>query len=621
MQRSVHKLTDKLVLLAGVFAPIVIMLSSLRYFEFGLHPTFVFEILNGLFLVSLCLCKKKLSFHFKAYSLVFAGLFTTCYSIIFYGFVDLGIIYSIVVIVFVATVFSVRKAIITAVFVLIIVSVLAILHVTDVLEFVALDSAEYAGSFIAWLLAIGNITLSGMIVLSIIVMYKRLTSYYTLKLIRHSKRLSSQAEELKNAARSDYLTGLRNRTAFIDDFQEEIETLPNDLSLAMMCIDINNFAQINERFGYQIGDQIIIRYAERLEALIKNENLPIKNIYRVEGDEFVLLTTPLSSIENKLNDLYEMVKTTTLHAINTSHSDIQISVKACAATYPQHASSVDELIISARLALNHSRKKGSQFCTYEKFMFENMNRRLGIEKKIQKAIIENQFSIAFQKVYNIKSKNVVGKEALIRWHDSELGDIQPSDFISIAEQSGQIKEIDFWVIEKVFRQISKEDGSYREGFYFAINVSVSSLSSKAFIDKVQALQQEYQINPEQVVFEITEYVIINRYDDISKTLTGLKEQGYKISLDDFGTGYSSLSYLANLSVDYLKLDRSFIQSITQAKNKSLMLGIISMVDILGISMIVEGVETTQQLAWLEEIDYDFSLQGFYFHKPELIAQS
>ncbi len=617
LQKSVHKLTDRLVLLAGIFFPVIILISSLRYFEFGLHPTFIFEIVNGCFLVTLCIFKRRLSFNFKAYALVVAGLYTVCYSIIFYGFVDLGIIYAIVVIVFVATVFSVRQAIVTAVVVLLLIIFLAILHVADILSFVPIDSAEYAGSYIAWLLAISNISLSSMIVLSIIIMYKRLMSLYALKLIRHSRCLTAQTNKLEVIASSDYLTGLRNRRAFVEDFNEFALDLPPGSNIAMVCVDINGFGKINERYGYQAGDKIISQYAKKLLKLSKDSSLPIKHIYRVEGDEFVILTTPLESIENELKLLYSKIKEVSSGRLDIEHRKIRISVKVCAVVYPEHVETVDELIISAKLALNYSRKDKTKLCIYDNSMFENIKRRLTIEKKIQIALAENKFTLVAQNILNIKTKEIVGSEVLIRWHDDTLGDVQPDDFITVAEESGQIKAIDRWVVEEVFKTMSRSNNDNMR--YYAINVSVLTLSSSDFIDNIKQFQLQYGVSPQRIVFEITEYIIINQYQEISANLDELKQLGYKISLDDFGTGYSSLSNLANLSVDYLKFDKSFIQSISSPKNKSLMLGTISLVDILGINMIIEGVETAEQLNWLEEIGYDLNLQGFYFHKPEPIT--
>ncbi|MCR5764749.1 MAG: GGDEF domain-containing phosphodiesterase, partial [Treponema sp.] len=285
--------------------------------------------------------------------------------------------------------------------------------------------------------------------------------------------------------------------------------------------------------------------------------------------------------------------------------------------FPIHTSKKEELIRFADMALSIAKKNGkNNFAYFEPFMQQNFIRHLTLESKMASALIESSFKQVYQPQFDIHTGKLRGFEALIRWQDKDLGDIPPSIFIPLAEESGLIISIGNWVLNTAFKTIKRWQTRFNFHGIMSVNVSPVQLSQDTFIFELNNLIQKYGIDPNLLEIEITEGVMINNMNETIDKLQALKDMGIKVSLDDFGTGYSSLNYLQMLPLNTLKIDKSFISNITSEDGvqANITTSIISMVKKMGLETIAEGVEQPEQLELLNKFDCD-NVQGYLRGKP------
>lgn len=436
-------------------------------------------------------------------------------------------------------------------------------------------------------------------------------------LFRNITEQQQNEEKLQYLANHDELTGLANRTHFKVMLRNTIaRAVRMNRSLATLIVDTDHFAVINEKLGEEIGDHLLKAVAERLTASIREGDL----VARFQGDQFVVMLEDLDKAENsaiaadKINHIMAEPFTINSHTINTSVS-IGIAVMS------SELQDAEKLISAAISALGVAKDQGRH--TY-RFYQADMQRKADEKKRIQillrTAAEDGEFKMMYQPIISLKDGCIHSSEALIRWTPANTDPIRPDIFIPIAEESGQIIGIGSWVLQTVFQQVS--DWNQRLGGYpsIAINVSTKQLRDHEFREEFESVSETYSIPVGVVEMELTETGVMEDQETSLRELTLLRDLGVKISIDDFGTGYASIDYLRRLPLDLLKIDQSFTQGIgVSEKDEEIVLVMIRMAHAMGLKVICEGVETKQQLEFLQQHECDL-VQGYYFSEPKSVDE-
>jgi predicted signal transduction protein with EAL and GGDEF domain len=297
-----------------------------------------------------------------------------------------------------------------------------------------------------------------------------------------------------------------------------------------------------------------------------------------------------------------------------SHS-VAVGASIGIATYPEDGEDSETLLRNCDTAMYHAKEQGRNgYQFYSESMNAAVFKRLMLENKLRRAIEEEQLTLHFQPKISLASRRVAGFEALVRWHDAELGNVSPADFIPIAEEAGLIGGIGNWVLRAAVRQLEEWQQSELRGLPVAVNLSGRELS-ESIVERIEGVLREEGVDAELLGLEITETAVIRGDASAIRALEQLRSMGVRIALDDFGTGYSSLSYLRNLPIDVVKIDRSFVRFVETEPDDAALLGsIVSMAKVLNLEVVVEGVESEGQLALLSEIGCD-EVQGFFLAAP------
>lgn len=426
------------------------------------------------------------------------------------------------------------------------------------------------------------------------------------KLMNHVK---SQEEELTNIAYKDQLTKLYNRYHLIEFLEDEILEHPN-IPITLIHIDLKNFKWINELYNHQVGDECIKHFASALENLLVEASL----ICRLSGDEFVILYTKDLSIES-INEHFNPIKKYIKDGFFVNNQIIQLDFKGGIAKYPYHAKTAYELIQYSDIALKESKKHLNQiFSTYNDLMKLEIEENSKTINKVISAHEKNNYDLFFQPLIDLTGDEVIGFEVLLRLQDLNNKYIPPYQFIPILEENGLIIDLGYWIIEYALENLEKLNKKFNKELIVSINISPLQLKSPYFIDTVERIINKSSIKPQYVELEITESVFIDSYENTYETLSKLRKIGFNISLDDFGTGFSSLSYLTNLPLDTLKIDRSFMNNISDEKNMALFKSIVTIGHNLNLKIIAEGIEHKEHLNFAKDFKCNIG-QGYYWSKP------
>ena len=412
-------------------------------------------------------------------------------------------------------------------------------------------------------------------------------------------------QKLKSSAITDIQTGFLNRTGFNESFNIALETARyNKKYAALLILDIDNLQSINDSRGYNEGDALILGVSEVLKQF---ENHGVQ-IFRYGDDEFALIINNFDtedSLANFIDCIYE------------SFQIKQISVSAGISFFPSNSELSEELIRFADMALQYAKKNGKNNFTYfEPDMQRLFIQKLTLQSKMTTALLENSFSQYYQPQFDIDTGKLRGFEALIRWTDAELGNIPPSIFIPIAEETGLIIPIGRWILRTAVKTLKTWQEKYHFDGVMSVNISPIQLLQDNFIEELDEIVKNEKIDPTLLEIEITEGVFIHKMEETVEKLKAIRERGIRVSLDDFGTGYSSLSYLQSLPLNTLKIDKSFINDITSADGvqANITSSIIKMVGKMGLETIAEGVEYPEQLDLLTHFKCNI-VQGFLRGKP------
>jgi diguanylate cyclase (GGDEF)-like protein/PAS domain S-box-containing protein len=426
----------------------------------------------------------------------------------------------------------------------------------------------------------------------------------------------AMAEEMSHLAQHDILTDLPNRLLLKDRISQAIAAARrNNTKIAVLFLDLDGFKDVNDSLGHAVGDTVLQSVAKCLVTCVRSSD----TVSRQGGDEFVVL---LSEIKHPADAGITARKILT--AVTASHTfgqhDLQLTASIGLSTYPEDGQDAEILLKNADTAMYQGKKKGHN--TYQ-FFSQDINARTverqAIEGDLRGALKRQEFVLHYQPKINLQTGEITGAEALIRWMHPDRGLLPPSQFIPIAEESGLILSIGQWVLGEACRQAKEWIDAGLPATPVAVNVSSVEFRSEAFLDSLRAVLKDSGLNPCYLELELTESVLMQHAEASGSALSGLKSIGVRLAVDDFGTGYSSLSYLKRFPIDSLKIDQSFVNDIiTDADDATIVTAVISMAKSLRQRVIAEGVETEEQVTFLQAHACD-EAQGYYFSKP-VIAQ-
>ncbi|MDB5598144.1 MAG: hypothetical protein JWN71_188 [Xanthobacteraceae bacterium] len=420
-----------------------------------------------------------------------------------------------------------------------------------------------------------------------------------------------QAEaKLIYMARHDTLTGLPNRVLFRESIDQILSLGRSRKQLAVLCLDLDSFKNVNDTLGHPIGDDLLRAVAERLVACTRDTDL----VARLGGDEFAIVQADTQPGDAAI--LAQRVVEALSAPFEIAGEQIIIGVSIGIAVIGDGAEaevldSADTLLKSADLALY--RAKGEGGGTYRFFAAEMdalIQARRNLELDLRAALERDQFELFYQPLVDTESGEVSGFEALLRWRHPVRGMVSPADFIPLAEQIGVIRSIGLWVLRTACAQAAK----WPDHIGIAVNLSPVQFRHGALVAEVRGALESAGLRPDRLELEITESLLLQDDASVLTTLHDLKKLGVSISMDDFGTGYSSLSYLRKFPFDKIKIDQSFVRGLQEADNVAIVRAVINLGEALGMSVIAEGVETGEQLAILQS-EGCWNVQGYYFSRP------
>lgn len=440
--------------------------------------------------------------------------------------------------------------------------------------------------------------------------------------IRERKRAE---EEIRRLAFFDSLTGLPNRTLFVDRFNQAINMARRDQSvIALLLLDLDNFKEINESLGHAAGDRLLQAVALRLQEGIRRAD----TLARLGGDEFILLMPNAPDYRSICVVAQKLLGLMTL-PFDLDGKEQFISTSIGVTIYPTDGSDCDILLSHADLALYAAKGRGrNAFSFYSEEMDQTTQERRELEARMRQALQNNEFYLDYQPQFDLVTNKLVSVEALARWRDPERGMIPPDKFIRIAEEAGHIQQLGEWVMFEACRQAQEWFEQGYAPIRVAVNLSGKQFEQANIIDVIDRVLTETGIDPHRLELELTESILMEKAQDTIATLIDFKVRGISLAIDDFGTGYSSLSYLKYFPLDRLKIDRSFVRDIAEdPDDAAIVVAIIGLSHSLGLKVIAEGVETAEQLSFLKKQGCD-EVQGYYFARPmtpakivELLARS
>lgn len=424
--------------------------------------------------------------------------------------------------------------------------------------------------------------------------------------------VKAMAHKMEHLAQHDYLTGLPNRLLFNDRLSQAIVYAQrHKIELAVLFLDLDNFKHINDSLGHAVGDKLLQSVASRLIAQVRHSD----TVSRLGGDEFVVLVH-----EDTLAEHAVITAEKILHALAQAHHlaghELHVTTSIGVGLFPADGADPEELLKNADAAMYHAKKKGRN--NYQLFN-SSMNawavERQTTEAELRRAIERNEFLLHYQPKVDLASGAVTGAEALVRWAHPERGIVLPEAFISIAEDSGLIVAIGRIVLREACRQAKAWLDQGMHPISVAVNVSGLEFRDRRFIEHLRQVLEETGLDPKLLQLELTESVLMRNVESSSAILRHLKQMGVQLAVDDFGTGYSSLSYLSAFPIDVLKIDQSFVQSISANNDNGIIVdAVIGMGTSLRQRVVAEGVETPEQLSFLKSHRCTEG-QGYIFSQP------
>jgi cyclic di-GMP phosphodiesterase Gmr len=426
-----------------------------------------------------------------------------------------------------------------------------------------------------------------------------------------SRHLRDLTDELRQRAYFDELTGLAKGTLIQEHVEDVLARKGSDGRFAMAFIDLDNFKHINDYYSHAVGDALLVEVAARIAGRIRESDM----LARISGDEFVLLVDPIESA-HQLQAVVEQLLDALKQPFYIEGFEVFTSASIGMSIYPEHGHSYEALRRNADSAMYRAKSGGKgSVALFDRTMGQAVTARMELEQRLRLAIRDRQFRCAFQPKVDLRSEEVVGFEALIRWCD-DRGTIQaPHDIVALAIELGLIDPITQFMVTEAVNALEELDEEFGGGTTMSVNVAAKQATDLKFMRSLaRALGDTHVAN--RIMLELTEDAFLAKDQFQLHVLPMLREIGVRVSIDDFGTGYSSLSALADITADEIKVDRSFITAIHQRpRSQSVLKMIESLSHALGMTVIAEGVETFEELAYLQAATRIRYAQGFYFAKP------
>jgi len=417
---------------------------------------------------------------------------------------------------------------------------------------------------------------------------------------------------LKSLAYSDPLTGLYNRTYFMNNLEKRIRFHQQTAgSVVLMFLDLDQFKKINDTLGHKVGDELLCEVASRLNTVTRDVDL----VARWGGDEFVIIMSGAINSDSGVSKAQDILQTMR-QPVNLGEQQLTVLSSIGIALSENGQIDAEHLLQHADLAMYKAKQSGrNTFRLFSDDMAQTARQRFKLEVALPDAIARNQFFLHYQPKADCHSNEVIGFEALLRWQHPEYGLIPPGDFIPIIDEDNLVIEIGEWVLNEVCRQLAEWRQQGLPLLPVAVNISGHHLHSPSLLPCVKQTLKVHDLESELIELEITEGVLTNNTEHSIAVMSALKSLGIKLSVDDFGTGYSSLSYLKNFPIDILKIDQTFVcDAASNIEDGAICKAIITLAKSLDLRIIAEGVETQEQLAFLKQHDCD-SYQGYLFSHP------
>ncbi|MES9992177.1 MAG: EAL domain-containing protein [Candidatus Thiodiazotropha sp.] len=440
--------------------------------------------------------------------------------------------------------------------------------------------------------------------------------------------LKKSEERIHFQAHHDVLTGIPNRATLYDQLENSLSLAKRQDSYgALLFMDLDRFKTVNDSLGHHAGDQLLVGFTRRMRKHIRKEDM----LARMGGDEFVILLAEHHHNNHVMavnaQRFAEHIMESLSEPLIVDKQPFQISLSIGISVFPFHdEDNVNDVVRQADTAMYQAKSDGRGLVRFfHSSMQESARQRMTMEAELRVAMIEEQFMLYYQPQLTMEGE-IHAVEVLVRWKHPYRGVVSPDKFISVAEESGMIITIGEWVIENAIKQIVEwqKDEIVTKDLRFSINISARQLEVTSFCERIEAIIDRYELNPECLVFEITESLLIPNDRIADVTLARLSKIGLTFSVDDFGTGFSSLAVIQNKPIGQLKIDKRFIMGlkqreeinddVTQSKQHAMVKAILSMASALGLEVVAEGVETEEQKLVLDDLGCRY-MQGYYFTKP------
>lgn len=419
-------------------------------------------------------------------------------------------------------------------------------------------------------------------------------------------------EQLTNLALYDHLTKLPNRLLFEKNINQAIARARRYQKLmALLFLDLDHFKNINDNMGHDMGDLLLKGVAERLVQCIREAD----SVARLGGDEFAIILDKIIKPQDAVLVADKIIEALA-PPFHLNEHEIFVSTSIGIAIFPDAGNNSIDLTKNADIAMYEAKSLGrNSYQIFNSHMSSQISHHLDVIQHLRYAIEKNEFRLCYQPKLHLHDLKLAGFEVLLRWSHPLLGELPPSEFITIAEDTGQINTLGAWVIHESCKTAKTWEKALGVCIPIAVNIASAQLLSPSLIEVISTALNEYDIKPEQLELEITETSFMSNAASAAEILEALHSLGVKIAIDDFGTGYSSLTYLKRLPVDYLKIDKNFIHDIiSKANDAAIVRAVIALAHSLSLKVIAEGVETQAQLDFLKQHHCD-QVQGFFFSQP------
>ncbi len=417
---------------------------------------------------------------------------------------------------------------------------------------------------------------------------------------------------VEHLATHDPLTNLPNRRGLYEELGELIYRSERyRYSSAVIYLDLDGFKHVNDHFGHEAGDKLLIELSTRFRKNVRKTD----TVARIGGDEFIVLLTDINNETTLITKIQRLLQEAT-GAIQFKGHRISVSASIGVALYPEHGDEAANLLHHADQAMYQAKNHGKNtFRFYTDDINEKAHRQRELQDNLRKALPNDEMTVFYQPIVDCRSGQVVSVESLLRWESARLGTVRPDEFIPAAESAGLIPELGCWVLKRSIETGVEWNQRFGIGLRIAVNASSIQFRNNLLFDTIREQIEAHRWEPDLLEVEITEGLLLDDSPEVTNYINEISNCGVRLSVDDFGTGYSALSYLKNYPVSTVKIDRSFIMDLPgDNENEVLVRAIIAMAHGLRLEVIAEGVETPEQWQFLQSLGCDFA-QGYYFGKP------